>query len=235
MLLGEGRVERASAMRVAVAGCSAGWASRSPGLQPVGAADHLEHDLVGARADAVQAHVAPRRARRRTPSCSRRRRGSGCTRRRLRTAMREACSLAIEISRTGYSPLAKRHAVTYTSWRAASIFVAISANLWRITWKWPIALPNASRSLAYCERAVEAALRARDAAGGADHALALELPHDVVEALALLAEHRRGGHAHVLEGEQRGVGGVHAELLRASSRGSRRARPSARGTGVKPS
>ena len=63
------------------------------------------------------------------------------------------------------------------------------------------------------ERAVEAFLRARHAAGGADHALALELPHDVVEALALLAEHRRGGHAHVLEGEQRRVGGVHAELL----------------------
>ncbi len=57
--------------------------------------------------------------------------------------------MAIEISRTGYSPLAKRHAVTYTIWRAASIFVAISANLWRITWKWPISLPNASRSLAY--------------------------------------------------------------------------------------
>ena len=36
------------------------------------------------------------------------------------------------------------------SWRAASIFVAISANLWRITWKWPIWRPNASRSLAYC-------------------------------------------------------------------------------------
>ncbi len=129
--------------------------------------------------------------------------------------------MAIEISRTGYSPLAKRQAVTYTSWRAASILVAISANLWRITWKWPIALPNASRSLRVCERAVEAALGAGDAAGGADHALALELPHDVVEALAVLAEQRRGGHAHVLEGEQRGVGGVHAELLRASSRGSR--------------
>ena len=63
------------------------------------------------------------------------------------------------------------------------------------------------------ERAVEAALGAGDAAGGADQPLALELPHDVVEALADLAEHRRLRHAHVLEGEQRGVGGVHAELL----------------------
>ncbi len=35
----------------------------------------------------------------------------------------------------------------------------------------------------------------------------------MVEALAHLAEHGGGGHAHVLEGEQRGVGGVHAELL----------------------
>jgi GNAT superfamily N-acetyltransferase len=30
-----------------------------PGLESVGAADHVEHDLVGAGADAVQAHVAP--------------------------------------------------------------------------------------------------------------------------------------------------------------------------------
>src|SRR5438067_12475618 len=29
-------------------------------LQPVGAADHLEHDLVGTGADPVQARVAPR-------------------------------------------------------------------------------------------------------------------------------------------------------------------------------
>ena len=63
------------------------------------------------------------------------------------------------------------------------------------------------------ERAVEAALGAGHAARGADQPLALELPHDVVEALALLAEQRVLGHAHVLEGEQRGVGGVHAELL----------------------
>ena len=32
---------------------------------------------------------------------------------------------------------------------AASIFVAISANLWRIAWNRPIGRPNASRSLAY--------------------------------------------------------------------------------------
>src|SRR5947209_10004033 len=56
--------------------------------------------------------------------------------------------------------------------------------------------------LGVLEGAVEAALRARDAARGADQALALELPHDVVEALADLAEYGVGGHADILEGEQ---------------------------------
>ena len=37
----------------------------------------------------------------------------------------------------------------------------------------------------------------------------------MVEALADLAQDGRLGHAHVLEGQQRGVGGVHAELLQA--------------------
>ena len=35
------------------------------------------------------------------------------------------------------------------SWRAASIFVAISANLWRLTWNLPIWRPKAVRSVAY--------------------------------------------------------------------------------------
>ena len=35
------------------------------------------------------------------------------------------------------------------SWRADSIFVAISANLWRVTWNLPIGRPNACRSFAY--------------------------------------------------------------------------------------
>ena len=89
----------------------------------------------------------------------------------------------------------------------------MSANLCRIAWNLPIGRPKAVRSVAYCERAVEAPLGAGHAAGGADQPLALELPHDVVEALALLAEQRVRGHAHVLEGEQRGVRRVHAELL----------------------
>ena len=75
------------------------------------------------------------------------------------------------------------------------------------------ASPNALRSFAYCERPFEAFCAPATLPRGADQALALELPHDVVEALADLAEHRRRGHAHVLEGQQRRVGGVHAELL----------------------
>ena len=53
----------------------------------------------------------------------------------------------------------------------------------------------------------------RVAAGGGDQALALELPGDVVEALADLAEHGVGRDADVFEGELAGVGGVHAHLL----------------------
>ena len=84
-----------------------------------------------------------------------------------------------------------------------------------MTWNLPIERPNALRSCAYCERLVEHPLGARHAARGADQPLALELPHDVVEALADLAEHGVRRHAHVLEGQQRGVGRVHAELLQA--------------------
>jgi hypothetical protein len=75
---------------------------------------------------------------------------------------------------------------------AASVLVAISANLWRIAWNLPIGRPKASRSLAYSS--VFSIIRSpRVAAGGGDQALALELPGDVVEALALLAEHASAG------------------------------------------
>jgi hypothetical protein len=65
------------------------------------------------------------------------------------------------------------------------------------------------------ERLVEHALRAGDAARRADQPLALELPHDVVEAAADLAEGGARGDADVLEGEERRVGRVHPELLEA--------------------
>ena len=73
--------------------------------------------------------------------------------------------------------------------------------------------PERVALLGVLQRAVEDVLGGRDGARGADHPLALELPHDVVEALADLAEHGALGHAHVLEGQQRRVGGVHAHLL----------------------
>src|SRR5436190_9003631 len=67
--------------------------------------------------------------------------------------------------------------------------------------------------LGVLQRTVEARLGAGDAAGGADQALALELPHDVVEALADLAEDRGRRDPDVLECQQRRVARVHAELL----------------------
>ena len=67
--------------------------------------------------------------------------------------------------------------------------------------------------LGVLEGAVEDALRARDAADRGDEPLPLELPGDVVEALALLAEQVLRGDADVLEGELAGVGGVHPHLL----------------------
>ena len=96
---------------------------------------------------------------------------------------------------------------------AASILVAISANLWRITWKLADRAPERLALLRVLERLLEHPLGAGVAARGGDQPLALELPGDVVEALALLAEDGVGRDADVLEGELAGVGGVHAHLL----------------------
>ena len=65
--------------------------------------------------------------------------------------------------------------------------------------------PECGALLGIRERAVECELGAGDRCGGADQPLSLQLPHDVVEALADLAEHRGLGHAHILEGGQRCV------------------------------
>ena len=158
---------------------------------------------------------------RRTPSCSRRRRGSGCTRRRPRRRCATRSSLAIEISRTGYSPFCEapggrvdQLAGRLDLRRHLGELVADDLELADLRGRTPV------RSIAYCERLLEAPLGAGDAARRADQPLALELPHDVVEALAVLAEQRGRRDADVLEREQRGVGRVHAELLAASSRGS---------------
>src|SRR4029077_2801376 len=63
------------------------------------------------------------------------------------------------------------------------------------------------------DRLLDHPLRPRVAAGGGDQALALELPGDVVEAFALLAEYRTGRDTDVFEGQFAGVGGVHPHLL----------------------
>ncbi len=89
----------------------------------------------------------------------------------------------------------------------------MSANLCRMAWNLPIWRPNALRSSAYWSVLSKERWAPATEPGGADQALALELPHDVVEALAHLAQHRIRRHAHVLERQQRGVRGVHAELL----------------------
>ena len=74
-----------------------------------------------------------------------------------------------------------------------------------MTWNLPIGRPNAVRSLAYWSVCSKQRCARRDAARRADQPLALELPHDVVEALADLAEDGAVGDADVLEGEQRRV------------------------------
>ena len=63
------------------------------------------------------------------------------------------------------------------------------------------------------ERLLEHPLGGRVAAGRGDQPLALELPADVVEALAHLPEDGLRGDAHVLEGDLARVGGVHPHLL----------------------
>src|SRR5262249_39469437 len=70
--------------------------------------------------------------------------------------------------------------------------------------------------LGVLERALEDALGARDAADRGDQALALELPADVVEALALLTQHVLGGGADGLEGGRAGVRGGPPHLLQLS-------------------
>src|SRR6266704_3511926 len=59
---------------------------------------------------------------------------------------------------------------------------------------------------------LEHALRAGDGARGGDHALALQLPHEVLEAFALFPDEVAGGHAAAVERQLCRVGRMHAEL-----------------------
>src|SRR6266568_3250417 len=66
-------------------------------------------------------------------------------------------------------------------------------------------LPESHAVACVFRRVVEHCLRARDRARGGDHALALQLPHQVLETLALLADEVGRRHAAVLEDELCGV------------------------------
>src|SRR5215218_7155604 len=130
---------------------SAAWRSvNGGGSEPVGLANDLEHDLVGARADPVQAQVAPD-------------------------------ALDVVLLRVDELPRRFDLGRHLGELEAGDLELRDRA---------------AERMALLCvpERAVEHVLGGRDGAGGADHPLALQLPHDVVKALADLAEHGAGGH-----------------------------------------
>ena len=69
------------------------------------------------------------------------------------------------------------------------------------------------RSSANCERLLERHLHPADRAERHQQPLPLEVGHDQVEAAVLLAEQVLLGDEHVVEGDQRRVRGVPAELL----------------------
>src|SRR3954451_23314123 len=182
------------------------------GLEAIGPSDDVEHDLVGARADAVEAHVAPHA---------------------LDAVLLHVAGAAVDLDalvgdldgdprrvQLGHRDLAHRVLAVLEAPRRDVDHLAGGLDLGRhlrelVADDLEVADLAAERLALQRELQghLHAALGARDAARGADQPLALELPADVVEALALLAEHRRGRHADVLEGEQRGVARVHAELL----------------------
>ena len=104
------------------------------------------------------------------------------------TIARWVNNFAIVTSRTGSSPSANRRSAWYVSEREASIFVAISANLWRIAWKRPIGLPNGLAFLGVGERGRKHALHPADGGQRHQQPLPREVGHDQVEAAVLLAE-----------------------------------------------
>ena len=60
---------------------------------------------------------------------------------------------------------------------------------------------------------LEHALRAGDGTRGGDHALALQLPHEVLEAFALFPDEVGDRHPAAVEGQLGRVRRMHAELL----------------------
>src|SRR3954470_24385622 len=160
-------------------------ADRLPGarLNPVRAPDDLEHDLVGAGTDAVEAHVAP------DP---------------LHAVLLHVAGAAVDLDalvghldgdprcvELGHRDLAHRVlAVLVPPGRGVDHLACgldLGGHLGELV---PDHLeaadgaPERGALLGVLERAVHAALSAGHAAGSPDQPLALELPHDVVEALA---------------------------------------------------
>src|SRR5262249_50887210 len=157
-------------------------------LEPVRAADDVEHDLVGARADPVQAHVAPHA---------------------LDAVLLHVAGAAVDLDalvgdldrdprgvQLRHRDLADRVLAVLEPPRGDVDHLPRRLDLRRhlgelVADHLELADLAAERGalLRVLQGAVEAALRAGDATGGADQPLALQLPHDVVEALADLAEH----------------------------------------------
>src|SRR5690349_20956870 len=173
-------------------------------LQPVRAPDDLEHDLVRARADAVEAQVAP---------------GA------LDPVLLHVAGAAVDLQalvgdldgdprgvELGDRDVAHRVLAVLHAPGGVVDEVARGFDLHRHLGELvPCDLELRDRTaeggalVGVLERLLEQPLGAGYRARRADQPLALELPHDVVEALADLAEDRGVGDADVLEGEQRGV------------------------------
>src|SRR4051812_13526021 len=183
-------------------------------LQPVGPADHVEHDLVGPGADPVQPQVAPGPLdlvlTHVTGAAEDLQALVGHRAAHLGGVQLGHRDLAHGVLAVGEAPGGGVDELTrgFDLGRHRRELVADDLEVADLA-------PERLALERVGERAVEGALCARDAARGADEALALELPHDLVEALADLPEDGVGGNAHVVEGQQRGVRRVHAELLQA--------------------
>src|SRR3954467_11947526 len=174
--------------------------SRTGVLQPVRTSDDVEHDLVRAGADPVQPQVAPRPldlvlAHVAGPAVD------------LQALVRD---LAAHLRRVqlGHRDLAHRVLAVGEAPGGGVDELARGVDLGGQGGELvadPLEVPDLAAERPPLERvgqrAVERPLGAGDAARRADQPLALELPHDVVEALADPAEHRAAGHADVVEGQ----------------------------------
>src|SRR5215212_1439687 len=171
-------------LRVATASKRLGLTGVS--LEAVRPPDHVEHDLVGARADAVEAQVAP---------------GA------LDAVLLHVARAAVDLDALVGDLDGDARGVQLRHRDLAHRILAVREPPGRRVGELPRALdlrrhlgelvaddleladraPERLALLRVLERLVEYALGARHAPRGADQPLALELPHDVVEALADLA------------------------------------------------